>query len=390
MTLHFAVSAALLLGAATFFIIALPRRWQRQISAETDADWLRLRQRELADAAPELREEAALRIIEDGPVPDAPEDGRAARYSTGRQVAAASLMLVLVVGLYLWLGNLEDVEIAAALEDLEQASPKDIPVLIQRIRRRAERRPDNADYSLLLGEYYLSTNEPLNALIYFERLIAEGATSPDILGKAAQAEFLSADRRLSERARSRAEQALAIDPTAATALATLGMAAFEAADFATAIRYWEALRSLEAEGSPGHQMLGQVIERARSEMDESTTSAPAIAGAIRVRVALPDAFQAPEAATVYVFARPEQQQSGMPIAVVRQEVTQWPLTITLDDQNSMAGQKLSGFKAVSIEVQISGNGQPGRDNSLAWGVINSAPVGSLDPVVVVPETVDLR
>ena len=95
MTLHFAVSAALLLGAATFFIIALPRRWQRQVSAETDADWLRLRQRELADAAPELREEAALRIIEDGPVPDVPENARTVRYSTGRQVAAASLMQVL-------------------------------------------------------------------------------------------------------------------------------------------------------------------------------------------------------------------------------------------------------------------------------------------------------
>ena len=80
----------------------------------------------------------------------------------------------------------------------------------------------------------------------------------------------------------------------------------------------------------------------------------------------------------------------MPIAVVRQEVTQWPLTLTLDDQHSMAGQKLSGFNAVSIEVQISENGQPGRDNSLAWGVINSAPVGSPDPVVVVPETVDIR
>jgi len=389
MTFYFAVSAALLLGAATFFVTALPRRWRRQVTAETNADWLRLRQRELADSAPELREEAALRIIEDGPAPDAPRDALAMRYTTGRQVTAVLVMVVLVVGLYLWLGNFEDVEIAAALEGLEQASPEDIPVLIQRIRRRAEQRPDNADYSLLLGEYYLSANEPLNALIYFERLIAGGAASPDILGKAAQAEFLSADRRLSERARSRAEQALAIDPMAATALATLGMAAFEAADFAAAIRYWEALRSLEAEGSPGHQMLGQVIERARGELDEGAPS-PEIAGAMRVTVALPDAFQAPAVATVYVFARPEQQQSGMPIAVVRREITEWPLTITLDDQHSMAGQKLSGFNAVSIEVQISKNGQPGRDNSLAWGVLSSVPVGSLDPVIVVPEVVDLR
>ena len=97
-------------------------------------------------------------------------------------------------------------------------------------------------------------------------MIAAGATAPEILGKAAQAEFLSADRVLSQQARSRAEQALALDPAESAALATLGMAAFEEADYREAITYWQRLRVLEAPGSPGHAMLGQVIARAEQEL----------------------------------------------------------------------------------------------------------------------------
>jgi hypothetical protein len=48
----------------------------------------------------------------------------------------------------------------------------------------------------------------------------------------------------------------------------------------------------------------------------------------------------------------------------------------------MAGQRLSDFARVSIEVQISQNGQPGRDNALLWSALESVPVGGDSPVVV--------
>jgi cytochrome c-type biogenesis protein CcmH len=385
MTLYFLFFCSLLLCVSALFVLVLPQRWQRAHTVEGNTDWLRLRQRELADSAAELREEAALRVIEEGP--DRPQDATTPRYVLRYQLAGVLALLVLVAGLYSKLGGLEDLSIADALERLDGASPADISALIERIQRRALQRPDNADYSLLLAEYHFSANEPSQALVYFDRLIEAGSTSPDILSKAAQAEFLSADRQLSARARSRAEQALALDSMAPAALATLGMAAFEAADFVAAVQYWGALRSLEPEGSPGYQMLTQVIERARSEMVDSglTTEMPP---GLRIQVVLDDALNVDVAATVYVFARPDQQQGGMPIAVVRQVVTEWPLVLTLDDGNSMAGQKLSSFDRVSVEVQISANGQPGRENSLAWNVVSSASVGSPEPVNVILGRVD--
>jgi hypothetical protein len=72
----------------------------------------------------------------------------------------------------------------------------------------------------------------------------------------------------------------------------------------------------------------------------------------------------------------------MPIAVVRVESGSWPLQITLTDATSMAGQLLSDFATVSIEAQVSKNGQPGRQNALFWGRVDVAIVGSGEQVQI--------
>jgi len=386
------------MASAVAWVVVLPRYWVRRGETETNADWLRLRQRELEDESPSLQEEAALRLIDDG----ADETGVMAyegrAYNLKAQVLGGLLLVALVVGLYQQLGGWEDVEIADALANLETAQPDDVMALIDRIEVRSEARPDNADYSLLLAEYFLSGNQPNQAARYFDRLVEAGATSPEILGKAAQAEFLSSGRILSVQARARAEQALAMDPMQSTALATLGMAAFEEADYAQAIEFWQRLRTLEAPGSPGYEMLGQVIERARQELAQSGQAPPVsspessddVAEAsdpgpgVAIEILQPAGEDIPEGAVIFVLARPEGAESGMPIAVVRRQVSAWPLSVRLDDSTSMAGQLLSGFSSVSIEVQISINGQPGRTNALLWAHERTVRVGQSEPLKLRP------
>ena len=386
------------MASAVAWVVVLPRYWVRRGETETNADWLRLRQRELEDESPSLQEEAALRLIDDG----ADETGVMAyegrAYNLKAQVLGGLLLVALVAGLYQQLGGWEDVEIADALANLETAQPDDVMALIDRIEVRSEARPDNADYSLLLAEYFLSGNQPNQATRYFDRLVEAGATSPEILGKAAQAEFLSSGRNLSGQARARAEQALAMDPMQSTALATLGMAAFEEADYAQAIEFWQRLRTLEAPGSPGSEMLGQVIERARQELAQSGQAPPVsspessddVAEAsdpgpgVAIEILQPAGEDIPEGAVIFVLARPEGAESGMPIAVVRRQASAWPLSVRLDDSTSMAGQLLSGFSSVSIEVQISINGQPGRTNALLWAHEQTVRVGQSEPLKLRP------
>jgi len=372
------IAAALWVGAAAL-VILLPRVWRRGGSPETNEDWLRLRQRELAAESEALKEEAALRLIEDGVESDSQSALAVPRYS-GRGQALAAVGLAATVWLLYWqLGGWEDVQIAEHLGRIEQSEPEAVLALIDRMTARAEARPNNADYSLLLGEYYLSGNEPAQALRYYDRLIDLGATAPEILGKAAQSEFLSSGRVLNSRARSRAEQALALDPMQAAALATLGMAGFEEGDYRQAIVYWQRLRELEPPGSPGYEMLGQVIERAKMELGE-TVADSAVSSGIGVDVTVSAEGGLPAGGLLFVLARPEGAESGMPIAVVRTTATAWPVTVRLDDSASMAGQRISDFKNVSVEVQVSGNGEPGRENTVAWEAIPSFPVGESSPL----------
>ena len=388
----FALAVAALIALAVAMVSLLPRFWHRSGRAETNADWLMLRQRELEGDAESLKQDAALRVVEEGDVSPDALDVATPQYVWWVQCLGAALLIAGTSGLYLALGAWEDVEIAEQLARLESAQPEDVIALIDRIENRAEARKANTDYALLLAEYYLSGNEPAAAARYFERLIAAGATAPEILGKAAQAEFLAADRVLSQRARSRAEQALAVDPAQSAALATLGMAAFEEADYRGAITYWQRLRALEAPGTPGHTMLGQVIARAEQELAkaEGLASTPTAAdslspepveqGVIAVQVSLPTELSAPTDSVMFVLARPAGAEGGMPIAVVREPVDAWPTTVTLSDSTSMAGQRLSDFTYVSVEVQISLVGQPGRDNAWRWARRDNIMVGSDEPV----------
>ena len=388
MTQTFFFGIAALVGLAVVMISVLPRVWQRRGRAETNADWLRLRQRELDGDAEVLKRDAALRIVEEGEGSQDPPEQAVPQYAWWVQGVAAGLLIAGVAWLYRELGAWEDVEIAQQLARLESAQPNDVVALIDRIEHRAEARQGNTDYALLLAEYYLSGNDPAAALIYFERLIAAGATAPEILGKAAQAEFLAADRELSAQARSRAEQALAVNPMQSAALATLGMAAFEEADYQVAISYWQKLRALEASGSAGHTMLGQVIARAEQELAAAggLITAPAGAsadGAVSVEITLSTQATLPDGAVMFVLARPAGAEAGMPIAVVREAVATWPVAVTLSDMTSMAGQRLSDFESVSIEVQISETGQPGRDNAWAWARLDNIPTGNDEPVAIV-------
>ena len=391
----FWIAAAALLIGAIVWVIVLPRYWQRHYPTETNEDWLRLRQRELAGESDQLQQEAALRLIEDGIVDDEARSVGPRISSKAAQWTGVVVLMVSVVWLYQRLGGWEDVTIARALSDVERAQPDDIIALIARIETRADARPANADYALLLGEYYLSGNDPAAAFGYFDRLVVMGASAPEILGKAAQAEFLANDRQLSATARARAEQALAVNTAEPAALATLGMAAFEEADFRAAIQYWQRLQALEPPGSPGYTMLTQIIDRARIELGEAPVvladespndAAPALSSespGVEVLVKLPEGAPVlPNGSVVFVLARAAGAEQGMPIAVSRTQPERWPLAVRLDDRQSMAGQLISESKAVSIEVQVSIDGQPGREQALYWGRVDPVTVGGAEPVVI--------
>ena len=147
------------------------------------------------------------------------------------------------------------------------------------------------------------------------------------------------------------------------------MAAFEAGDYSEAVGFWERLLALEPPGSEGSQMLATLIAEARTQGNLEVGEPPALdnnagLGAITVSVSLPEEVTETEG-VVFVVARPAGSEQRMPTAVARRGAKELPLSVTLDDSNSMAGQTLSTLSAVDVEVQLSPTGQPGRQNA-SW------------------------
>lgn len=368
MTWFYAAGVALTVLSITLLVV--PRWHLRRWRGESNLDWLVLRQQELASEsaaeADALNLDAELRVLDESDAEKSVQnDPPLASSRDWRLVGPVLLVLVLLPPLlYLRLGAMEDVRIAEALANLEEASATEVDALLGAIETRSAARPGNVDYLSLLGEYYTTQNNHTRALSTYEELLELFPESPEILARAAQAEYLSGERMLTPRAKRRAEAALAINPGQRSALGTLGMAAFESGDYAEAIGYWERLMVTEVPGTAGHQMLTTIIAEARNRGGVAASeTGPASAIGVMVLVNLPEGASA--VGTVFILARPSGGQQRMPTAVVRRSASELPLQVRLDDAASMAGQTLSALPLVDIEVQVSPGGQPGRANA-SW------------------------
>jgi len=344
-----------------------------------NVEWYRVRQTELArEGAVALEDDARLRLLEDEQNAAAP--AAPATVSEGFPVwVLLPLVAVFSGGLYFWLGAAPDVLIARQLQEIDDNStPGQMQALMTRVEERSAQRPENLDYVNLLGRYYMGQEQYSQAAQSYAELARELPEDAYALASAAQAEYLAAGRQLSDQARLRAEQALAVDPHQRTALGLLGMASFEQQQYRAAISYWQRLLVGEQPDSDGARMITSVIETARQRLaaagEVPDTAAVAVANntvevkppaadptpGVTVRVELPQGAQLAPSDTVFVLARNADSDSRMPIAVQRLQAGQLPLTLRLDDSNSMAGQKLSGTESIVVVVQVSPTGTPGE------------------------------
>lgn len=372
--------AGLVLLSAVFYLF--PRLRAGVTEADLDRanlEWFRIRRSELAAESDEaLRDDARLRLLED-------QQQRGAQSRTLSQSFPVWMLLPVVAllasGLYYYLGAAPDVELSRQLRAMdENTPPEQMRSLISAVEARSAQRPDNLHYLALLGRYYMGLEDYARAQQTYDALAAAVPGDAQALAYAAQAEYLSAGRTLSDRARLRAEQALAADPQQRTALGLLGMASFEQQQYRAAIEYWQRLQAVEPPDSESGQMIAQVIGTARQRLEAQEPGGPPVAPAatqpvtvsgpgVTVQVSAPPDATINPGDTVFVLARNAESGSRMPIAVQRLSGAQLPFTLRLDDSNSMAGQKLSQTAAVIVAVQVSPDGRPGEEGATWLGQV---------------------
>jgi cytochrome c-type biogenesis protein CcmH len=378
-TFYFACGGLILLSSLFYLFSRVRPDGTEEDLEQANLEWFRRRRAELvAEGDDSLDEDTQLRLLEE-------EFQRSPSPVRSSQQFPAWILFPLVAllscTLYYFWGAAPDVLITRQMENLpDNAAPEQMRALIQDIEARSSQRPDNLHYQALLGRYYMSSQDYARATQAYQTLVRGAPEDAQALAFAAQAEYLAAGRVLDDGARLQAEKALAADPHQRTALGLLGMASFEQQKYRAAIAYWGRLVQLEPPGSESARMIAGVIETARqrlaetdpaagAEVDTPPTAAVESGLGVTVSVTVPASAVISASDTVFVLARNADSGSRMPIAVQRITGADLPVTLRLDDTNSMAGQKMSDTASVVVAVQVSPSGKPGEGNATWVGEV---------------------
>ncbi|ACB33820.1 Tetratricopeptide TPR_2 repeat protein [Leptothrix cholodnii SP-6] len=270
-----------------------------------------------------------------------------------------------------------------------EITPEQIAALADRLRERLQTEPDNAEGWAMLARAYNMLGRAEDAAPAYKRAIELNGQDAGLMSDYADILAVSNDRQLEGEPLKLIERALKIDPNQPKALSLAGTAAFNRKDYAGAVRYWERiLVNLPPDSPMLDQVRGSVDEArklgglpARSATAATTAAAvaPAAQPAPAAARATADAATAQVSGTVtlskdlagkagpddtvFIFARAA-EGPRMPLAILRKQVKDLPVTFKLDDSTAMGPQmKLSNFPQVVVGARISKSGnampQPG-------------------------------
>jgi cytochrome c-type biogenesis protein CcmH len=251
-----------------------------------------------------------------------------------------------------------------------------IEAMVAKLEQRMKDQPDDAEGWSMLGRSYNALGRYPEAVVAFKKVIALKPNDAQALADQADAVAMAAGRKLAGEPAQLIARALELDPKNLKALALAGTIAFDANDFAKAVQLWSAAVAVAEPGSELERNLqsGVAEARARAGMPPApvaAASAPApsataaanatLAGQVQIAAAL-KAKAAPED-TLFVFARAV-DGPRVPLAILRRQVKDLPLTFSLDDSMAMnPAMRLSTATQVIVGARISKSGnaiaQPG-------------------------------
>lgn len=373
------LAALTLLAAYALFTPALLGRWSRSAVDRQKLNLELHRQRREELAGESVGEELAglqAELDKDLLVDLTASAGAGATpKGQGRGALVAGLIIAPLLGILLYsqLGRFDLADFRAQAQAHEKpAEAPQFQEMIERLAERLKTNPDDLQGWMLLGRSYQQTEQYDKAVEAYRQALKLSPDNLDIqalyaevLGESLGGSFAGEPAQI-------AATILAKNPKHHNALWLAGAAAAQSGDAAQAIVYLETLRGEFPKGSADDRHIGKIINDLKGEQaggeGEAGTAGEAPAAelpatgeqkSIRVKVSLAAALK-PKAApddTVFIFARAA-AGPPMPLAIVRKQVKDLPVEVTLDDSMSMVqGMNLSAFDRLVIGARISKTGQ---------------------------------
>jgi cytochrome c-type biogenesis protein CcmH len=241
--------------------------------------------------------------------------------------------------------------------------------MIGELETKMQQEPDRVDGWKLLGRSYLMTNRPRKAVeAYRHAYELSAGRDLDINLALAEAMVLTDDPGMVDGARRLLDAALVESPDNAKALWYSGVVALRANDVPVTIQRWSKLLEQNPPPEIREILSRQLAELGATNVATGTVPQPSASGAesgvapvgrtIQVTVALDEKLRerATPGTAVFVSAR-QPGIPGPPLAVVRTQAGQWPLSVTLSDANAMiAGRNLSSVADVEVTARVAFGG----------------------------------
>ena len=297
---------------------------------------------------------------------------------------AVAILVVAGAG-YLWkgmpaTGQAEMPQAASADGQSPQHSTNadQIAAMTEKLLARLKDKPDDVEGWSMLARSYSVLGRHADALKAYQKASGLRKDDPTLLADYADSLAVNNNNSLDGEPMKLVERALKLDPKNLKALYLAGTYAFNKQDYKSAIKTWETLaqagpagnvfvREVEPAIAEARKLAGLPAAAAPLDAAPQPVTAPAaigagmVSGTVTLSAAL--AKQAQPDDTVFVFARAA-EGSRMPLAILRKQVKDLPITFTLDDSMAMSpASALSSVSQVIVGARISKSGnampQPG-------------------------------
>ena len=286
---------------------------------------------------------------------------------------AACVLAVAVAG-YGWKGAWQQILQPTPASDYasQPISMEQIAAMTEKLAERLQSRPDDLQGWTMLARAYSVLGRPAEASTAYAKALSLHPDDAALLTDYADALASNNSGDLSGQPMQLLERALKLEPRQAKALYLLGTHAFNTRDYAKAIALWEQLLTVAALDSGIAEQVQAAIAEARQLAAMPTAATKPLAatsggggssvqGSVSLSAALRQ--QVKPDYTLFVFAR-KAPGTGMPLAILRKQVRDLPLTFQLDDSMAMsAANTLSSASQVVVSARISKSGnatpQPG-------------------------------
>lgn len=272
---------------------------------------------------------------------------------------------LLALALYSIKGDLRAFDSVIAQNATQQAKPtaSDINAMVEKLAQRMKADPSDPQGWIMLARSYKVLKRYPESIEAYRKSRELTGDNVDILLQLADVIAMQKGGTLQGEPSTLIAKALELDANNDMGLWLNGLMNAEAGKFNEAITSWQKLQSHYKPEDADFQEVQGLINQAKEALEQKTTptaepEAVTNGKSIRVSVSLDEKFKAsvnPED-TVFIYAQPA-QGGKMPLAVVKKQVKELPLEVTLDDSMAMMpNMTLSSVPNVQISARISHSG----------------------------------